>query len=215
MHFMPRFVHTIRIGVCICLSLFACLAGTATGHCSPAAQGSSPTFHYVFAHRCLPRDVHARPQLALALALSETNQELLLDIWKYCQQQYPKISPIKPTNLSVMGNIVDEKTAIALITLPQPDDMLETYYVCLITTFTTQKDNTLQASEVVYYTLEKSLDLSQIFGKPAPESAPTIIGAWTKDKAHLNFGPGPDPNNPGAFIRKVLSLFRAAQETEK
>ncbi len=201
-------------GLISLLILAACFMDCGVSHSAPASSEHSPSFRYIFAHRFLPSILHQNPQLALSLALSETRQKLLVEMWERCREFHPDLSPQSSTGMSVSGGGVEEGVAAALITMPAPEDTPEAYYACLIVRYSVDGD-TLQASTVAYYTLEKSisLNLEGLLGsnKNAPtqqgNTEPTVIGAWTNGGSHVNYGSGPAPNSPDDFISAVFHLY--------
>lgn len=210
------------VGLAGLLVLLALFSGHSVSHGASTAGERSASLPYIFAHRYLPALVHEDPQIATSLAFSKRQQELLLKIWELCQESYPDAPSQSPTDLTVTGGKLDEGVAAALVTMPSPEDMTEAYYVCVIARFIIEGDK-VKASDVAYYTLEKSisLDASALFGlekKASPqleEARPTVLGGWTKDGSHLNFGSGPSPDSPEDFVKAVYGLYRDSHNKDR
>lgn len=175
------------------------------------SQKKPPGLHYVFAHQYLPRALFANPQLGLGLALSYNREKALLSLWNHCQKNASE--PQKndePTGLAITGGTTGSNTAIAVITMPQPREMADAYYVCVVTTFAADAGGEPRAADIAYYTLEKTVSLTPPSGGYAtagqPEPVPTILGKWDKKGGHANFGPGPAPDSPNEFVAAVLKL---------
>lgn len=195
------------------LVLLMFFSGQGVGRGAPAAGAPSKNLRYVFAHRYLPALLHEEPQLGLSLALAKQKQELLLKMWDLCRERYPDIPSEQPTGLSVVGERVEDGVVVALVTMPTPTETPEAYYACYIVRYTVGADKKAQATDVTYYTLEKTLSLESFLeGKkntpPGGKDAKlTVIGGWTKDGSHLNFGDGPSPDSPNDFVGAVFKLY--------
>lgn len=81
--------------------------------------------------------------------------------------------------------------AAALITLPEPEEPAEAYFVLIL----------FGADPPGFYSLEKTEPLW--FGE-GEESSGTILGLWLPDRRY-NLGEGPPPD-ADRFVAKVLSL---------
>ncbi|MCL2124154.1 MAG: DUF4116 domain-containing protein [Desulfovibrionaceae bacterium] len=160
--------------------------------------------HYVFTRWVLPEVLYGDPKLgpffARELALSERRQDLLLMMWEISQKKEPNIIKTCSNGLSVNGKISDN-IALAVITMPPPEDM-EAYYICVTMPF----GRYVQIANIGYFTLEKSRSLPGR-DKETP-SLPTFIGSWDINGNHANYGAGPSPETPDAFVERVLSLVQ-------
>lgn len=102
-----------------------------------------------------------------------------------------------------------------------PEETPEAYYACFIVRYTVGGDKKTRATDVAYYTLEKTLSLESFLEgkKNAPAGSKdaklTVIGGWTKDGSHLNFGDGPSPDNPNDFVGAVFKLYRESGDKEE
>jgi hypothetical protein len=196
----------------ICFVFLGGYGGVRSASPQPAAPRKElPSFHYLFAHNQLPKVLHANPQLGLALAFSTDRQDLLLRIWGHCREIFPEFERNNdPAGLAVKGETIADDVAIAVITMPQPHNTPEAYYICVITRFTLGNGGAATALDIDYYTLEKSINLFGPSGNgPAgqTESVPTVIGSWDKDHNHSNYGEGPAPDSPDEFVSAVVKLY--------
>lgn len=204
-----------RVALLLCLGLLTLLGGCNAARTTSAQTATPrkelPSFYYVFAHQYLPRTLHAQPQLGLALALHKDNRGLLQSMWDHCRENTPELEKknAPPTGLTVEGGTIAANTALAVITMPKPQTTPEAYYACVITTFTTDSAGELHAQNIAYYTLEKSISFSLDAKKAAGQAKaePTVIGAWDKEHAHLNYGSGPAPEARDAFIAAALKIY--------
>ena len=101
---------------------------------------------------------------------------------------------------SVNGKIPDN-IALAVITMSPPEEM-EAYYMCVAMPF----GRDVQIANIGYFTLEKSRGLPGR-DKETP-SLPMFIGSWDINGNHANYGAGPSPETPDAFVERVLSLVQ-------
>lgn len=74
-----------------------------------------------------------------------------------------------------------------VVTLPRPQGPTEAHFVAFAL-----RDRTDLGR---YFTLEHALS-------PPDDSRYTVLGEWTADRSHVNFGPGPEPD-PVAFLTAI------------
>jgi hypothetical protein len=146
----------------------------------------------------LPGLLFHDPKQMLPL-VSET--EPLLALWKWLAGELGSSSGmvVEPTGLTGEVFAVDDVGPMAVITFPAPACPPEAYFaaaVCLV-----DGDGVSgQKATVRYLTLERTVE--------TPESAgtePTVMGEWTAEGTHINYGAGPRPTRD-AFIEAVRSL---------
>ena len=193
---------------------------TAPPQQAPAPQQREPSFKYLFAHRILPQGLHGTPQSALLLAFSQEGDIFLNAVWEQYKRTNPEFARevASPPKVIQRGFLAKE-LAFFIIEMPTPEVMPEAYYALVIVALKRDaKKQALDARQIWYYTLEKTMPVGALLAGGGSNTAQaqqtaTVIGQWTNEPRHLNFGPGPAPGDPKAFAAAVFALFRAkAQE---
>ena len=80
---------------------------------------------------------------------------------------------------------------IYLVKLPHPEGITEVYFVAVLE----------KGQNVRYFTLEHTV------AELCEGGAAAVIGEWTKDREHLNYGCGPQPEKE-TFVRTVVAFVR-------
>jgi hypothetical protein len=144
--------------------------------------------HYEFAHRALPALLFTQEDKTLSL-LENDGYSFLKDLWIEVGEivQEDGHSVIEYKDLELSKEKIDN-TKIYVAKLPIPVGLTEAYFVAIV-----EKEN-----EIKYFTLE--LTVAQMCGG---RSDATILGEWTSDHQHLNYGCGPKPLKED-FIRAVI-----------
>ena len=219
--------HFSGMAMVLPMLLVSCLlfTGCKTTHTAPPQQAAAPqqkmpSFKYFFAHRILPQGLHGTPQSALLLAFSQEGDTFLNAVWEQYKRTTPEFarevaSPPKVIQRGFLANDL----AFFIIEMPTPEVMPEAYYALVIVALKRDaKKQALDARHIWYYTLEKTMPVGALLAGSGSntaqaQQAATVIGQWTNEPRHLNFGPGPAPGDPKAFASAVFTLFRAkAQE---
>ena len=139
----------------------------------------------------------------------------------------PPSSTLAPEGPTVIfSGVIGDNIAMALIAMPEPESAPEAYYCCVIVTYAVDRAaGKLLASGMSYYTLEKSVardfpefhsggrDASGEKNEPVKPDVTnekivaTVIGGWSKDGVHHNYGEGPPPDEPTLFLEAVFQLY--------
>jgi len=167
---------------------------------SPGGGGDTRHQHYYFAHLLLPRLAHAQPATLLSHLSGDTRDSFLLALWRDAQLEAPDEVAIPPTGLASEVR-THGRRRIGLVTFPQPARVPEAYFAAVIFAPVAIKEyendgeeEETEDGEVRYLTLE--------YGFTLPSDPPrTILGAWTTDGAHQNFGEGPPPDLEAFYAR--------------
>ncbi|HWP47356.1 MAG TPA: hypothetical protein VNM22_09365 [Candidatus Limnocylindrales bacterium] len=141
--------------------------------------------HYIFAHKILPSLFHADP-VKFITALSSHRNDLLHLLWAHAGTNMEESDLVAADNLDYEIRKLDEGTIIVLITLPTPQAVAEAYFVAMI--YRSWKKEIFCTQEAVtrFITLEYSFNLLN-------DLPGTVLGEWTVDGTHINFGTGPEP----------------------
>ncbi len=218
-----RCFHFAGIPMCLpillvnCLLFFGCKAtNTAPPPPVAAPQQEMPSYKYLFAHRILPQGLHGTPETALLLAFSEQGDAFLASVWEQNKQANPQFaSEVASPPKVIQRGFLAKSLAFFIIEMPTPEVMPEAYYALVIVELTQDaKKQALDAKRIWYYTLEKTMPKEALLAGNKANAAPTqqtatVIGQWTNEPRHWNFGPGPAPGDPKAFAGAVFTLFRA------
>jgi hypothetical protein len=172
------------------LILLICGCSTVTSNTVSGRAGSQRYHHYVFAHRATPYQVFSEQERTLK-AFENDGQAFVERAWVAVGGQAEKNGhkPIEKTGLEFsMEQINDIK--IYLIKLPAPTGITEAYFVA----------TAVKNGSVEYFTLERTICIAETC-----EKNPTVLGGWTNDGKHLNYGKGPEPNKED-FVKSVIGL---------
>jgi hypothetical protein len=163
---------------------------------APLGRAPNPTqtprdaLHYAFAHRILPSVLHRMPPDALGRVVSgdldadQTNAPIQA-IWTSLAEQV-KAEPEPRPRASVAR--VGERGAL-LITMPEPRGPTHAFFTVAVPTETGLR----------YFALELC----------AIMDGSTVLGAWTADGTHHNYGAGPAPS-ASAFLAAVDRLISSS-----
>jgi hypothetical protein len=167
------------------------LGAAPAGLSAQSPEAGSPRYqHYGFAHRMVPNLVFSR-QADVLSAFDNHGQEFVEALWEDAgkiaarngQETIPKagieFSKEKANNMTLY-----------LIKLPPPLAMTEAYFIAVVA----------KEGSVRYFTLEKTISLADKGKDDA-----TVLGGWTKDRKHMNYGPGPKPEKE-EFVKKLASM---------
>ncbi|MEI6222908.1 MAG: hypothetical protein WCP97_09180 [bacterium] len=124
------------------------------GKCKAALIEKGKTQHYLFAHRLL-RNLFAEDPDKFALRLLDENHELLRKIWNLVGN----VNGYSHTQPVFKITCIKENPFIIIITLPEPENMTEAYFIALLLPNTTS--NTSDSSNVAlprYLTLERTAE---------------------------------------------------------
>ncbi len=168
--------------------------GYGTGCLAQASdKGDRPRFqHYVYAHRAIPGNLFSDKERALKI-FDTRGQDLAEFVWmrvgKDAEEKGEKRIPkdgLQFSKESVGG------AQLYVIKLPPPEAPTEAYFVAIA----------VKNGKVSYYTLERTICMSG-----SCREDPTVLGGWTEERKHLNFGPGPKPTKED-FIRALADRLR-------
>lgn len=155
--------------------------------------------HYVFAHRYLPNLFFGDPVRFFG-ALESGGDAFLHWLWKRCESEAKDGVVIPPTGLEAHLFRFDDETLCACITLPQPLGITEAYWVAAV--YRPERETPPGARFVAFYTLE--------FGYDLDDEPRTVLGSWSADGTHSNFGDGPEASMD-AFLEWVVEKVESHQ----
>jgi hypothetical protein len=144
--------------------------------------------HYYFAHLELPA---AAFRLGSDLVTSGGDVALTLrNAWDRVGEDFAEQDRVCSTGLAVSHHRIPGYDML-LITFPLALYPTEAYFAAV--TLSTEDGN------VRYFTLEDAVS-------PMTMTRCTVLGEWTSEGTHCNFGDGPEPR-PDAFLDGVRSLL--------
>jgi hypothetical protein len=159
---------------------------------------SSREQHYWFAHRTLPQILFQNPAVFFA-ATMERDADPLRALWCWLGERLgPATASVERDALAGEVLRLEGVGLVALITLPPPRGLAEAYFAAAV--YLQQSEEPPETITVRYVTLELTRSSPE---NPGPE--PTMLGEWTVDGAHVNYGFGPAPT-PEGFIEAVRAL---------
>jgi hypothetical protein len=145
--------------------------------------------HYIFAHQALPALARHSP-LGLFAALASENAatilgELLTEVAAHCRQA-GEACELSADELTIHKLRIGEQPCI-IIGFPQPRGTTEAHMVGLVLFGDLNADPPDPSSfSIRYITLERG-------SRADTGEARTVLGEWTADGSHCNFGDGPPP----------------------
>lgn len=147
--------------------------------------------HYMFAHTAIPTLVFTRTE-ALLTVFETKGQAFIEDLWASVAEVAEKQgqSPIDKTGLRFSKEKRDDIN-IYLIELPKPRAIAEAFFGGVA-----QKDKMVK-----YFTLELAAKMMNDGCDTA-----TVLGGWTTDHKHQNYGCGPKPERE-EFIKAICKNF--------
>ncbi|MFQ5605678.1 MAG: hypothetical protein ACE5HS_20605 [bacterium] len=168
------------------IALFASCQTTTTGKRIRQAKKSETRLqHYQFAHKLLPRLFFSDPA-NMKIVLDLGGLDFIKSIWDKFGSEFGDTERIGSENLDLIVRNPQDKVFIYVIKFPPPKDLAEAYFSAMV----------FDGENQSYMTLEYSYFFTG-----------TVLGAWTKDGSHLNYGSGPNPT-VGEFVEAILELLR-------
>ena len=148
--------------------------------------------YYRFAHQVLPgllfRSTEPFRGAALAGRADAGLQKLWEDVAKRAGADSDAALSVRATVHECAGR------AVALVTPPRPEHIAEAHFIAVVL-------DHADPSFMRYVVLEHSWNT---------ESEPrTVVGEWSQDGSHINFGDGPQPPDEAAFLAIVCERFTA------
>ncbi|MGI5174933.1 hypothetical protein ACQEVZ_01170 [Dactylosporangium sp. CA-152071] len=142
--------------------------------------------HYLFAHRELPSGLF---RLGIDLVSAGRDGRLDLDaVWDRVGQTLPDHERLPATGLAVSHHLVADHHVL-LVVFPAAQHPAEAHFAAMAVS--------AHDARVRYIVLEEAR--SVIDG-----TRYTVLGEWTEDGGHINYGPGPEPRTE-AFLSAVRS----------
>ena len=152
-------------------------------------QGSGHTRqqHYAYAHQVLPMLFFKRPA-EFYEAIQQDGERFLLATWNQVGDDVADPTPVDSRQLNLQKREGDGRE-IFIVTFPTPQGVPEAYFAAMVY---------VKGVPSHYMTLERGVD-------PFTGQATTVLGEWTSDHRHENFGDGPTPT-VDEFVRAVGEL---------
>jgi hypothetical protein len=156
--------------------------------------------HYTLAHHALRRVALDDPLAYLGILASPDASEflahLLRSVSEHCREREPR--PDFGVEEVAIHKVRVGRYPCAVIEMPRPRATTEAYFTAAV--LLADPQDGLPASgrvEARYFTLEKGF----VFGGPPR----TVLGEWTAEGTHVNFGDGPAPRLE-SFLKAVEEL---------
>jgi hypothetical protein len=155
--------------------------------------------HYAFAHMALPEVVfHGKSSPDLATLAADVG--LFRELWSLVGER------VQGPRLSDDGlqthYLQDAELDALVVVLPAPQCVAEAFMVA-ISRRRTRRWLVFPKTELRYFTLERGVSLSD----DGALGSRTVIGEWTAEPRHLNYGDGP-PAAVEAFAAAVFERWR-------
>lgn len=150
--------------------------------------------HYVFVHQILRDLFFDIPDKIIAILKGEAKNDSLLDLWNKVGKEVGESRLVAPDGLCCESRMLDNNTAVVLITLPPPQLMNEAYFVALVYRPSSKKEETVAR----FITLEHSVDLGD-------GSLSNVLCEWG-GSVHNNMGYGCESTLED-FFEEVCSIL--------
>lgn len=148
--------------------------------------------YYSFAHRELPYVLLRHGQSFRTAALEGRVAVGIQRLWEGLATDAGSVADAKLIVTSTVHECGGR--LVVLITPPRAEHTTEAHFIAVVLDRTDE-------SHMRYVILEFGWDV--VTGAPR-----TVLGEWTKDGTHMNFGDGPE-NNADAFLAAVCERFTA------
>lgn len=159
--------------------------------------------HYALAHRVIPGLVFRNPMIAVALHLeaegtTEHDHSFVDSFVRAANRAANDDEPIEVGAVRLSSALI-EGHAAAVFHFPPPRHTTEAFFSAVVQGFEFANPPRNRARVAPrYFVLEHSTD------GPAPH---TVLGGWSPEGTHFNFGPGPAPTEQ-AFLEAVAAHLR-------
>ena len=132
----------------------------------------------------------------------DTTAYFLRSLWAFTSEQcraakMPGVDPDwQPFAGGPAGGRVLERRGLKcyLVTMPPPAGITEAFYVALVEVPTDEG-----TPKLACFTLELGISLDG--------GVNTVVASWDRG-THANYGPGPDPADPEAFVERVTDMVK-------
>jgi hypothetical protein len=135
--------------------------------------GKPRPHHYLFAHRELPSAAF-RFGADFVAGIGE-GRIGLAKAWELIGESFPEEERLPADELAIELHTLGTHDVV-LVSLPPPAGQAEAHFVAIAA-----------ADRLRYFTLEAA-------ESPLDGRRYTVLGEWTEDHTHVNFGPGPEPD---------------------
>jgi hypothetical protein len=157
--------------------------------------------HYTFAHVALRSVAFQQPLQCLAVLASPDARafiaDLLQSVSEFCREQGREAD--FRANDVVVHMVRAGGYPCAVIEMPPPRATTETFYVALVLLVDpSEASPDFEKVALRYFTLEKGFVLD---GPPR-----TVLGEWTAEGSHVNYGDGPAPGLE-PFLQAISELL--------
>lgn len=173
------------------------------------------TVQYHFGHRVLPSLGFQNPVGFLSTVAGPTGQQLLQEVWEHVRAHFGIETERATPEFPIEKFMIGEDCAV-LIELPPPQRSAEPYFVVFATRLPESADSPPPPTppRARYFTLEKGVaELAELAVLLPDDSGmlhamtETVLGEWTAEGDHRNYGPGPKPDDWRAFASVLIQEF--------
>ncbi len=161
--------------------------------------------HYTLAHQALRTVAFEQPAGFLGLLASPEARSFLADlltaVTEHCQGREPW--PDFGVEALTIHTFRVGQFPCAVVELPPPRAVTEAFFVAAVLLVDLDREQPApQEAALRYFTLEKGFVLD---GPPR-----TVLGEWTAEGSHHNYGDGPAPQL-GPFVRAMEAMLARAR----
>jgi len=156
---------------------------------TPQLSGNQHRWHYEFAHLALRIPVFGQADFMLDALADPLRSRALIRAGMARVAQNCGLSEDQVETLAKQIRVLPapfDADSGFVVGMPPPQNAPECYLFAIV------RD---KSGSIAYYTLERSL------------GDDTMLGGWNAEGAHLNFGPGPQPDLD-AFVAAIVALRR-------
>lgn len=173
---------------------------------APASDLAEPRcHHYTLAHQALRSVAFEQPAGFLGLLASPEARSFLADllaaVTEHCQGREPW--PDFGAEALTIHTFRVGQFPCVVVELPPPRAVTEAFFVAAVLLVDLDREpSAAREATLRYFTLEKGFVLD---GPPR-----TVLGEWTAEGSHLNYGDGPAPQL-GPFVQAVEAMLARAR----
>ncbi len=145
--------------------------------------------HYELAHFAFRKACATNPLVFFGVMGSQEQDAVLRSIWEQVRANCDESGePTFDVADITIGTVRIKNRPVIVVVMPPPAAVAEAYLVAIVLHVDLDANDVPDPIEFDYWTLEKGMCLDG--------SDRTVLGRWTTDDTHHNFGDGPSPNVP-------------------
>ncbi len=161
--------------------------------------GPETPHHYIFANIALRKACEEDPLAFFDVIASPQRDEFLKDVWQQIRENYDTagIPPFELSDIRFTTCRLKNSPCI-VVSMPRPAQIAEAHFVAIVLNVNSKSKSPSEQPRILYFTLEKGVNVDG--------SERTVLGGWSDNDTHLNFGSGP-PATLEDFVRTIEQMI--------